>query len=191
MAGYGIGGGFVTRPTHRHVPTGAVVYPEGYKPADLVALTQTELDAMDKAQAEKDALAEVDLARDGQRRMVMTQGPRGQGYVYSQKQREVDLWNALGNLGATNAVLYAAFQLLSATEQARRFPFLTAEATYAGETPLVVIQRWITAINDFRTKLGQIDAIAVKAKRDIRAAGSTALKESKADAAVTAMSSIS
>ena len=167
----------------------SVADPAGFDEATYAWSTANRVMQVDTAKVQAAALAKIDSARDTQRRTVLTMGIIGQGHVYSAKQRELDNWQKLGTATALDSVLYAAYGLLNATERARNFRYAIEEATLRGETVMATMARWRPAIDAAETALAKIDAIAVKAKDEVRAA-TVANKPTIASAATTSMQAI-
>lgn len=158
----------MSRPTHRLKADGTLVWPQGYAAADIEPLPVGYYDAIDLANEEARLLAAVDRKREAQRAAVMTQGV-GQSYAYAQKAQEVnDYRNVVGSLLAT----------LTIPKLTARYPFAMAEVTATGDTLAAVIARFEAGMASSRAKIASIEAVATKAKRAIRAAGTAAAKRS-------------
>ncbi|MBA4756300.1 MAG: hypothetical protein H2050_15850 [Sphingobium sp.] len=156
----------MARPTHRLKADGSLVFPQGYAPGDIEALPADYYKAGDLAAVEAGLIADIDHKREVLRAMVMTPGV-GQSYAYAQKASEVyDYRNIVGALLAG----------LTMPQKTARYPFAMAEATATGDTLAVVIARFEAGMSTSRSRIAHVEAVATKAKREIRAAATIAAK---------------
>ncbi len=116
-------------------------------------------------------LAQVDARREAMQMTVMTAGG-AKKYVYNRKA--VEAIDARG-------LLVATLNALSTLERKKRFPFASAESALSGEALSVVLARYDAAMTTSSTKIAAIEALAQKAKREIRAATTLAAKQAAAN----------
>ncbi len=124
----------------------------------------------DPAKVEAQLLAAIDATREANQMAVLTAGG-AKKYVYNRKAVE-----AIDGRGLIVTVLNA----LSLTDKQKRFPFAQAEAALTGEALSIVLGRYEAALNTSAAKIAQIEAIAQKTKRAVRAASTPAAKRSAA-----------
>ena len=115
-------------------------------------------------------LAGID-AENERRQMAMLTAGGAKKWVYAAKAAEVhDYRNVIG----------AALATLTAAEKTARFPFASAEAADSGDSLATVIARYEAGIAASRATVAQIEAIAQRAKRGVRAAATAAAMRSAA-----------
>ncbi|VXC81444.1 hypothetical protein SPHINGOT1_20140 [Sphingomonas sp. T1] len=90
-------------------------------------------------------------------------------YVYNRKAAE-----AIAASGIIPTVLNA----LTLVDKKRKYPFAYAEAALTGETLSAVLTRFEAGMNASAVENARIEAVAQKAKRDIKAAMTAAGKRS-------------
>lgn len=162
-----------TRPTHRLKADGSLVWPDGYPASAIEALPDDHYAAGDLVEAERALIASVDRKRAAMRATVMTRG-EGQSYAYAQKAAEVRDYHMLGG---------AIVAALSVEQCTARFPFAAAEAVATGEAIADVIAGFESGMAASQQCIATVEAVAVQAKRAIRAATTIATKQAAADAA--------
>jgi hypothetical protein len=104
----------MTAPTHRHVPTGALVFPDGYDPADLEELAPGEWDARELARVRAEARVVVDRSAGAFRSGLLTD-IAFQGGIYDVKAAQAQAF-------------LAAFAAGTATADATAFAYVYQEA---------------------------------------------------------------
>jgi hypothetical protein len=93
-------------PTHRHLPTGALVHPDGYAAEDLEPLGTGEWDALQLARLKAELRAQVDQGADGFRGRFLTD-IQGQDAIYSAKAAQAQAFLAAFAGGTATADLAA------------------------------------------------------------------------------------
>jgi hypothetical protein len=111
-------------------------------------------------------LVAVDAEREKLQMTVLTDGG-AKKYVYNRKAME-----------AIDARTIAASLLngLGLSDKKKRFPFATTESMLTGELLTTVLARYDVGMNTSAAENARIEAVAQKAKRDIRAAATIAAK---------------
>jgi hypothetical protein len=131
---------------------------------------------MSAADYETWLLAKIDADREANEMQFLTPGG-AKKYVYNRKAAE-----AIDARGLVVSLLNA----LSLTDKQKRFPYAQAEAALTGDALSVVLGRYEAAMNTSALKVAALEAIAIKAKRDVRAATSSAAKLAAAKVTWTA-----
>jgi hypothetical protein len=114
----------------------------------------------------KELLALVDDARESMQMQSLTPGG-AKKYVYNRKAQE-----AISAQGVLATVLNA----LTLVDKKKKYPFAYAESVVTGETLSAVLARFETGMTVAAAENARIEAVAMKAKRDIRAATTAAQK---------------
>ncbi len=120
----------------------------------------------DPLKVEAALLPLVDVQRETLQMTVLTPGG-AKKYVYNRKAAEAIVAN-----GIAATVLNA----ITLVERKRKYPFAYAEAALTGDTLAVVMARFETGMNTSAIENARIEAVAQKAKRDIKAATTAAAK---------------
>lgn len=143
-----------TDPRGFRVASGKVVKDSLVVPVETIEQLQARL------------LAAVDAEREKLQMTVLTDGG-AKKYVYNRKAME-----------AIDARTIAASLLngLSLSDKKKRFPFATTESMLTGELLTTVLARYDVGMNTSASENARIEAVAQKAKRDIRAAATIAAK---------------
>lgn len=141
--------------------------PRGYRvasgkviPGSLVIAPET----VDQVQTR--LLAQVDAERETRQMTVLTDGG-AKKYVYNRKAME-----AIDGRTITATLLNG----LGLSDKKKRFPFATTESLLTGETVSAVLARFDVGMNSAASENARIEAVAQKAKRDVRAAATIAAK---------------
>lgn len=119
------------------------------------------------ALVEADLLAQVDSLRESYQMTLLTSGG-AKKMIYNSKQGEATDYAGLGA---------AAVAALNLATRAARFPYATLESKLSGDTLAVVIARWQTAQAVNLAEVQRVEAIAITAKRRIKAATTVAAKQ--------------
>jgi len=143
-----------TDPRGCRVASGKVVKDSFVTPVETIEQLQVRL------------LAAVDAERERLQMTVLTDGG-AKKYVYNRKAME-----------AIDSRTIAASLLngLGLSDKKKRFPFATTESLLTGETLSVVLSRYDNGMNTSASENARIEAVAQKAKREIRAAATIASK---------------
>jgi len=143
-----------TDPRGFRVASGKVVKDSLVVPVETIEQLQARL------------LAAVDAEREKLQMTVLTDGG-AKKYVYNRKAME-----------AIDARTIAASLLngLGLSDKKKRFPFATTESMLTGELLTTVLARYDVGMNTSASENARIEAVAQKAKRDIRAAATIAAK---------------
>ncbi len=143
-----------TDPRGFRVASGKVVKDSLVVPVETIEQLQARL------------LAAVDAEREKLQMTVLTDGG-AKKYVYNRKAME-----------AIDARTIAASVLngLGLSDKKKRFPFATTESMLTGELLTTVLARYDVGMNTSASENARIEAVAQKAKRDIRAAATIAAK---------------
>jgi len=143
-----------TDPRGFRVASGKVVKDSLVVPVETIEQLQARL------------LAAVDGEREKLQMTVLTDGG-AKKYVYNRKAME-----------AIDARTIAASLLngLGLSDKKKRFPFATTESMLTGEPLTAVLARYDVGMNTSASENARIEAVAQKAKRDIRAAATIATK---------------
>ena len=143
-----------TDPRGFRVASGKVVKDSLVVPVETIEQLQARL------------LAAVDAEREKLQMTVLTDGG-AKKYVYNRKAME-----------AIDARTIAASLLngLGLSDKKKRFPFATTESMLTGELLTTVLARYDVGMNTSAAENARIEAVAQKAKRDIRAAATIAAK---------------
>lgn len=120
----------------------------------------------DPAKINEVLLPLVDAQRETLQMTVLTAGG-AKKYVYNRKASE-----AIAASGIVPSVLNA----LTLTDKKRKYPFAYAEAALTGETLSAILTRFESGMNVSAVENARIEAVAQKAKRDIKAATTAAAK---------------
>jgi hypothetical protein len=143
-----------TDPRGFRVASGKIVKDSFVVPVETLDQLQTRL------------LAAVDVERERLQMTVLTDGG-AKKYVYNRKAME-----AIDGRTITVSLLNG----LGLSDKKKRFPFATTESFLTGETLSAVLVRFDTGMNAAASENARIEAVAQKAKRDIRAAATIAAK---------------
>ena len=143
-----------TDPRGFRVASGKIVKDSFVVPVETLDQLQTRL------------LAAVDVERERLQMTVLTDGG-AKKYVYNRKAME-----AIDGRTITASLLNG----LGLSDKRKRFPFATTESFLTGETLSAVLVRFDTGMNAAASENARIEAVAQKAKRDIRAAATIAAK---------------
>jgi len=108
----------------------------------------------------------VDDEREARQMLSLTPGG-AKKYVYNRKAQEAI--NAQG-------ILASVLNALSLVEKKKKYPFAYAESAVTGEPLTAVLARFETGMTVAAAENARIEAVAMKAKRDIRAATTAAQK---------------
>ncbi len=111
-------------------------------------------------------LAAVDTQRETLQMTVLTPGG-AKKYVYNRKAAE-----AIAASGIVATVLNA----LTLVDKKRKYPFAYAESALTGDALSAVLARFEAGMNTSAIENARIEAVAQKAKRDIKAATTVAAK---------------
>ena len=143
-----------TDPRGFRVASGKVVKDSLVVPVETIEQLQARL------------LVAVDAEREKLQMTVLTDGG-AKKYVYNRKAME-----------AIDARTIAASLLngLGLSDKKKRFPFATTESMLTGELLTTVLARYDVGMNTSAADNARIEAVAQKAKRDIRAAATIAAK---------------
>lgn len=143
-----------TDPRGFRVASGKVVKDSFVTPVETIEQLQTRL------------LAAVDAEREKLQMTVLTDGG-AKKYVYNRKATE-----------AIDGRTIAASLLngLGLSDKKKRFPVATMESILTGETLTAVLSRYDNGMNTSASENARIEAVAQKAKRDIRTAATIAAK---------------
>lgn len=120
----------------------------------------------DPLKVEAALLPLVDTQRETLQMTVLTPGG-AKKYVYNRKAAEAILAS-----GIAATVLNA----LTLVDRKKKYPFAYAESAVTGDTLAVVLARFETGMNTSAIENARIEAVAQKAKRDIKAATTAAAK---------------
>lgn len=120
----------------------------------------------DVAKIEAALLPMVDDRRETLQMTVLTPGG-AKKYVYNRKAAE-----AIAASGIAATVLNA----LTLVDRKRKYPFAYAESVVTGDALAVVLARFEAGMNVSAIENARIEAVAQKAKRDIKAATTAAAK---------------
>jgi len=143
-----------TDPRGFRVASGKIVKDSFVVPVETIDQLQTRL------------LAAVDVERERLQMTVLTNGG-AKKYVYNRKAME-----AIDGRTITASLLNG----LGLSDKKKRFPFATTESFLTGETLSAVLVRFDAGMNAAASENARIEAVAQKAKRDIRAAATIAAK---------------
>ncbi len=110
------------------------------------------------AEVETKLLTAVDQQREDLQMLMLTPGG-AKSMVYAAKQAELQEYNSSGS------------------SEAERYPYATLEATAGNETLADVMARWNEAVSRNMQEVQRIEAIAIVAKRRIKAATSVVEKQ--------------
>lgn len=139
---------------------GTVRYDTANKLIPVLAAVETE------EQVQARLLVAVDGERETRQMTVLTDGG-AKKYVYNRKAME-----AIDGRTLSASLLNA----LGLSDRKKRFPFATTESVLTGETLSVVLARFDAGMNTSASENARIEAVAQKAKRDIKAATTVAAK---------------
>lgn len=144
----------------------SVALPAGYSPEtfDWNAATRTMIE--NAAKVEATLLPLVDTQRETFQMTVLTPGG-AKKYVYNRKAAE-----AIAASGIVATVLNA----LTLVDKKRKYPFAYAESALTGDTLSTVLARFEAGMNTSAIENARIEAVAQKAKRDIKAATTVTAK---------------
>lgn len=147
----------------------------------------TELDTLnrttwqweeDAAKMEADLVGKIKVISERLSMRVLTSGG-AKKLKYSDKGKELDAWYALGPVGAAVNILLTALALLSPAEQARRFPYASAEKNKRGEANIsFAMARFEAGRTVSRTEAARLEAVETDAVARIKAASTAAAKKS-------------
>jgi hypothetical protein len=143
-----------TDPRGWRVDAGKVVANSLVVPAETIDQVQAKL------------LVAVDAERERSQMTVLTDGG-AKKYVYNRKAAEAI---------AASGILAATLNALTLSDKKKKYPFASAESALTGETLSAVLARFEAGMNTSAVENARVEAVAQKAKRDIKAATTIAAK---------------